>query len=323
VTGPREAAVICQAASILLQYPDDHVLDRVPLVTAAVATLPAGVPRVSLEAFLGHLAGTPPRDLGESYVATFDRRRRCCLYLTWWTRRRGQALAALKERYRRGGLELGAGELPDFLPVVLEYAATGDLADGLALLQHHRAGLELLRLALVDASSPRRRGGGRLRAAARPLAAGPGGGPPVGPDRPAGRERRPETVPRTGRGTSRTRRSRKDRNGRSAPMSTLDILQWAVLPYVTIAILVAGSVWRHRYDQFGWTTRSSELYESRLLRIGSPLFHFGILVVVVGHIIGLVSRRAGRRRPGCPRPHITSRRSPSAPSRDSRPWSAW
>ena len=71
-------------------------------------------------------------------------------------------------------------------------------------------------------------------------------------------------------------------------MSALDVILWAVLPYVTIAILVAGTVWRYRYDQFGWTTRSSQLYESRLLRIGSPVFHFGILVVLVGHIIGLV-----------------------------------
>jgi nitrate reductase assembly molybdenum cofactor insertion protein NarJ len=91
-------------------------------------------------------------------IATFDRRRRCCLYLTWWTdgetRRRGQSLAMLKERYRRGGLELRGSELPDYLPVVLEYAATGDLADGVALLQEHRAGVELLRLALEEARSP-------------------------------------------------------------------------------------------------------------------------------------------------------------------------
>lgn len=71
-------------------------------------------------------------------------------------------------------------------------------------------------------------------------------------------------------------------------MSALEIVLWAVLPYVTIAILVVGTIWRYRYDQFGWTTRSSQLYESRLLRIGSPLFHFGILVVLIGHIIGLV-----------------------------------
>lgn len=68
----------------------------------------------------------------------------------------------------------------------------------------------------------------------------------------------------------------------------MSTLLWAVLPYVTIAILVVGSSWRYRYDKFGWTTRSSQLYESRLLRIGSPLFHFGILVVVIGHVIGLV-----------------------------------
>src|SRR4249919_2590709 len=63
---------------------------------------------------------------------------------------------------------------------------------------------------------------------------------------------------------------------------------WDIVPYVTIAILVVGTWWRYRYDKFGWTTRSSQLYESRLLRIGSPLFHFGILLVLVGHVGGLV-----------------------------------
>jgi nitrate reductase gamma subunit len=71
-------------------------------------------------------------------------------------------------------------------------------------------------------------------------------------------------------------------------MTWYDILLWGVLPYVVVALLVSGTVWRYRYDRFGWTTRSSQLYESRLLRIGSPLFHFGLLVVIVGHVIGLV-----------------------------------
>src|SRR5437764_55351 len=62
-------------------------------------------------------------------------------------------------------------------------------------------------------------------------------------------------------------------------------LFWDVVPYVVLAIVVVGIWWRYRYDKFGWTTRSSQLYESRLLRIGSPLFHFGILVVIVGHVI--------------------------------------
>ncbi|MFJ2000385.1 respiratory nitrate reductase subunit gamma [Streptomyces chartreusis] len=64
-------------------------------------------------------------------------------------------------------------------------------------------------------------------------------------------------------------------------------LLWGVLPYVTFALLVAGLVWRHRYDRFGWTTRSSQVYESKLLSIASPAFHYGILFVLVGHLVGL------------------------------------
>ena len=63
---------------------------------------------------------------------------------------------------------------------------------------------------------------------------------------------------------------------------------WVIVPYLCLAVFVVGHVWRYRYDKFGWTTRSSQLYESRLLRIGSPLFHFGILVVFIGHVGGLV-----------------------------------
>ena len=63
---------------------------------------------------------------------------------------------------------------------------------------------------------------------------------------------------------------------------------WVIVPYVCLAVFVVGHVWRYRYDKFGWTTRSSQLYEDRLLRIGSPLFHFGMLGVVLGHVMGLL-----------------------------------
>lgn len=68
----------------------------------------------------------------------------------------------------------------------------------------------------------------------------------------------------------------------------MSVLLWGVLPYLMLVTLIGGTIWRYRYDQFGWTTRSSQLYESRLLRIGSPLFHFGLLFVIVGHLAGLV-----------------------------------
>lgn len=71
-------------------------------------------------------------------------------------------------------------------------------------------------------------------------------------------------------------------------MTTWDVLLWVALPYVSIAVLVLGTVYRRRYDKFGWTTRSSQLYESNILRWGSPLFHTGILLVLFGHVGGLL-----------------------------------
>jgi nitrate reductase gamma subunit len=67
---------------------------------------------------------------------------------------------------------------------------------------------------------------------------------------------------------------------------------WVIVPYLCLATFVVGHVWRYRYDKFGWTTRSSQLYEDRLLRLGSPLFHFGMLGVVGGHVVGLLVPRS-------------------------------
>jgi len=154
----REAAIVLQAASVCLQYPDASVLALLPVVRTAVEELAPGCARERLTAFLDTAEATTPGRAAQHYVEVFDSRRRCCLYLTWWsdgeTRRRGSALAGLKARYRAAGAEFHGTELPDFLPAVLEFAATADLADGLALLQEHRAALELLRLALVEVGTP-------------------------------------------------------------------------------------------------------------------------------------------------------------------------
>jgi respiratory nitrate reductase gamma subunit len=66
------------------------------------------------------------------------------------------------------------------------------------------------------------------------------------------------------------------------------ILLWIVLPYVSVTIFVAGHVWRYRHDQFGWTSRSTQLLENRLLAWGSPLFHYGALAAIGGHALGIL-----------------------------------
>jgi nitrate reductase gamma subunit len=57
---------------------------------------------------------------------------------------------------------------------------------------------------------------------------------------------------------------------------------------VAIAIFLAGHVWRYRTDQYGWTTRSTQILESRWLKWGSPLFHLGALAAIGGHVLGIL-----------------------------------
>jgi nitrate reductase gamma subunit len=71
-------------------------------------------------------------------------------------------------------------------------------------------------------------------------------------------------------------------------MTTWDILLWVAFPYAAMAVFVVGHILRYRFDQFGWTSRSSQTYENRLLRWGSPMFHYGILMVFGGHVVGLL-----------------------------------
>lgn len=151
-------AAAWQIQSLLLAYPDDHLTEHAALAARLLPTLPEAV-RDPLRRFLDHVARTSPADLAADYVATFDNRRRCCPFLTYYahgdTRRRGVALVRMKQTYARAGWQLAEDELPDHLAVVLEFAAVTDQpATGLKLLTDHRAGLELLRLALRDARSP-------------------------------------------------------------------------------------------------------------------------------------------------------------------------
>lgn len=68
----------------------------------------------------------------------------------------------------------------------------------------------------------------------------------------------------------------------------MSVFLWGVLPYLTLLVLISGLNWRYKYDQFGWTTRSSQLYESKMLKIASPLFHYALLGVFLGHVVGLL-----------------------------------
>jgi nitrate reductase molybdenum cofactor assembly chaperone NarJ/NarW len=154
---PDQLTVVWQSVSLLLDYPDEQTLARTGLVRSAAMTLPTAIGDF-LRSFLDHLQSTPLAELQADYVETFDTRRRCNLFLTYFahgdTRKRGLALLRFKQTYLASGFELDPAELPDHLCVVLEYAATVDRVRGRDLLLDHRAGLELLRLSLWDTGSP-------------------------------------------------------------------------------------------------------------------------------------------------------------------------
>jgi nitrate reductase gamma subunit len=71
-------------------------------------------------------------------------------------------------------------------------------------------------------------------------------------------------------------------------VSRWDIVLFAVLPYAAIAVFVVAHGWRYRYDQYRWGARSTQLLESRALRYGSVVFHFGALGAIGGHVLGIL-----------------------------------
>ena len=123
--------------SALLCYPDAELLD-------AVDDPPAW------------MRETPLCELQTAYVQTFDFDRRASLHLTYHThgdrRQRGLELVRLKRRFAEAGRTLTDAELPDFLPVLLEFAALSP-EPGEALLNELRAPLELVRARLHEKRS--------------------------------------------------------------------------------------------------------------------------------------------------------------------------
>ncbi|WP_018791033.1 nitrate reductase molybdenum cofactor assembly chaperone [Salinispora arenicola] len=151
---------IFDLVSLLLTYPDDELLGAGAELRGAAERIEAREVRGWINGFLDWLLASALIDAQRHFVQTFDLRRRSGLYLTYYlhgdTRKRGMALLVLKQRYRAHGLRLADGELPDLLPVVLEFAATVGPGEGEAPLRQHRQGIELLRAALTESGTPYR-----------------------------------------------------------------------------------------------------------------------------------------------------------------------
>ena len=71
-------------------------------------------------------------------------------------------------------------------------------------------------------------------------------------------------------------------------MSAGEILLWIILPDAAVVAFAVGHWWRYRADQFGWTSHSTQMFESKILGWAGPAFHYGALAAIGGHVIGLM-----------------------------------
>lgn len=137
-----------RALAALLSYPSDEMLDALPEIRAELLRDPVIAPALpGLDALLRYLADHDLLDLQEAYVGLFDRSRGLCLNLFEHvhgdSRERGPAMVELNGIYASAGLEPEAGELPDYVPMMLEFAAV-DPVRGAELLGNAAPVLDLV-----------------------------------------------------------------------------------------------------------------------------------------------------------------------------------
>jgi nitrate reductase delta subunit len=146
--------LVWQCASLLLSYPDRDRLDTVDELLAHLDGEGADL----LGGTATALKASDPLRAAAVYVDTFDLRRHTTMYLTYWTagdtRNRGNAMLKFAAAYREAKVEPPHGEAPDFLPVVLEFAATVDPDAGRRLLTEHRVPIDVVHDALTEMDSP-------------------------------------------------------------------------------------------------------------------------------------------------------------------------
>ncbi len=141
----------------LLAYPSESLQEQSTLFEELIAQTSRATSE-RLKSFTQWFLSQDLLELQKHYVEIFDQKRSSCLYLTFFlngdTRQRGMALWRFGQAYREFGFEVDNGELPDFLPAVLQFAATIDFESGLSLLQSHNRALVVLLNSLQKHESP-------------------------------------------------------------------------------------------------------------------------------------------------------------------------
>jgi len=145
---PTAPPLLYRLLARLLDYPDQELADHLDEVVEVLEELPSQAQTI-IGDFLTWAKSQNLTDWQARYVRTFDLTPDTSLHLTWHLfeeqdRQRGMTLANLTEFYKKQGLEIDRGELPDYLPLILEYASTLPQGQGGMFMEQCRQALEAL-----------------------------------------------------------------------------------------------------------------------------------------------------------------------------------
>ncbi|HSN00774.1 MAG TPA: nitrate reductase molybdenum cofactor assembly chaperone [Rudaea sp.] len=144
---------------VLVDYPQDELWQHGDELLAAAADPALPVPRrAALAEFVRALLGADPLDAQDRWLSTFDRGRAMSLllfeHIHGESRDRGQAMVDLIAAYRKHGFELAAKELPDYLPLLLEYLSQRPAEEARDWLHHVGPIVGLLAARAAERGSP-------------------------------------------------------------------------------------------------------------------------------------------------------------------------
>ena len=144
--------------SLLLQYPDETLNGFLPSITESMENLPNSSSKEKLVQFVAYLETTPLIRVRETYTETFDLNPSTCLNLTYHIlgadEKRGKVMSHLQEIYHQEGYETMTGELPDYLPLMLEFLSECPESGGSGLLWSYLTPAESLAGLLKDSGNP-------------------------------------------------------------------------------------------------------------------------------------------------------------------------
>ncbi len=146
--------------SVMIQYPDEGFIRSLAALKQTVENTVGSAAKRKLLAFLSDIEAMPPISLQEHFTQIFDISPATCLNLTYHSQGdsedRGRTLAELDQVYCRAGFTRTTAELPDYLPLVLEFLSQCPRAEGTDLLWHHLGAADSIAGKLLKLDSPYR-----------------------------------------------------------------------------------------------------------------------------------------------------------------------